>query len=426
MVDGLTTGTSSWRESAPQSTSIESSILIARNTIYEEELWQELHRESRVLANQGVRVVGTEIYFPMTSRKDIVLDLVPIEAENLKFRKDDNDEATAEMISLALHLLLSHSHGQNLRRRSQMPPPITNRPPPNLPYNLLRPILARVHHESIVSSLTDLLRPLTKALNYTGVSNAQYSLNTTPPASVGTIVQQSPDRVLDAMISNLSAEFNLPLTESPRSQSLNIRLKTILFPNIETRFQVTTTGLISDFCKPPPNPLSIEEVKDYVLWATACALVAMFSQYGDQDGDEAVDVNDGGGPNMRTTYGWQSTHNPTVLRMSCNEMDSKELRITVTKISTLKEMLEIRADFKHIWGGAESVRLPKISTFSATHVWKSDGANYDSSEADVGTHGKITLEQFVKDGEKWIGDSRQGVGVQLGDAHEADNGFSWP
>lgn len=420
MVDGLTTGTSAWQESAQQSTSIESLILEARNTIYEEELWQELHRESRLLANQGVRVVGTEIWCPMTSRKNIVLDLVPIEAENFKFRNDDNDEAAAEMISLALHLLLSHSHAQNLRRRSQMPPPITSRPPPNVPYSLLRPILARFHHESIVSSLTDLLNPLTKALNCAGVSDAQFSLNTALPASVGSIVGQSPDRVLDTLISNLSAEFNLPLTGPPLSQSLDIRLKTILFSNVETRFQINTTGPISDFCKPPPNPLSVDEVKDYILWATACALAARFSQDGTPDGDEAGDANDGGGAKMWNTYGWQSTHNPTVLKMPCNMVDSKELRIIVTKAGTLKEMIEIRADFKHIRGGAEGVRLLKKSAFSATHVWKSDGADYDSSETQAGHHGKITLEQFVKDGEKWMGDSKPGVGVQLGEGHEAD------
>jgi hypothetical protein len=232
-------------------------------------------------------------------------------------------------------------------------------------------------------------------------------------------LQQSPHGIIDALITNLSAEFNILLTESPEPQYLNIRLRTILYPNIETLFQITATGgPISYSCKPPPKPLSLDDVKDYILWATACALAGMFSYHGDQARDQAVNVNNTNGPEAGSTYGWQTTHSPTILKMPCkNEMDSKELRIVVHMASTDKEIVEVRADFKHIRGGAEILMVPKKSALSATHIWESDGSNYAFPKRDIEDPRDVTLKQFVKDAEKWTGASSPTAGLPFKDGN---------
>jgi hypothetical protein len=94
--------------------------------------------------------------------------------------------------------------------------------------------------------------------------------------------------------------------------------------------------------------------------------------------------------------------------MPCkNEMDSKELRIVVHMASIEKETIEVRADFTHIRGGADTVVVPKKSALSATRIWRSDGSNYDFPKRDIEGPENVTLKHFVKDAEKQTGASSQ-------------------
>ena len=58
---------------------VEDLILRARNTIYEEELFHEITREARVLANQGVRNSVSMIQLPTSKDQQITIDLVPLD-----------------------------------------------------------------------------------------------------------------------------------------------------------------------------------------------------------------------------------------------------------------------------------------------------------------------------------------------------------
>lgn len=108
-------------------------VVQARNAIFEQELWQELHREGRNLHNQGVRCDNNEIRFGCVNGFEIVLDLIPgdeLDDPFLNTLEKHNNLATVVWISL--HVLLSQAHKERYRRRVQKPLPIGAGPPPTI------------------------------------------------------------------------------------------------------------------------------------------------------------------------------------------------------------------------------------------------------------------------------------------------------
>lgn len=423
------TGQSAPFQSVQDQASIGSSILLARNTIFEEELWQELNREARTLANQGVRAVGDEIICSMTVNKRIVLDLKAIEDQEPQYRADGlNDNTTAEMISLSLRLLLSYAHRQNYRRRSRHAIVISSRPPPNPTYNLLRPVLARLHHEAIISDLTNLLAPLSRALISAGSAESSY---TTIIAQVTSAIQAQAqlskntpsisERTVNALMNNLSAEFTIPIIQSTfPPQVLTIRVHTPLM--LDTRFEITLTGSLAKFCKPPPPPSSIDEVKGYILWATACALAATFADPDEQPKNDGVDMNEADQEKRSSGIrGWRLTHNPTILRKSfANEKDSKQLSFEVVVVPGEQQRVDIRVMYMYIEAGTEEAKPPGINSLGVvSHVWKGGRAKNDISEQQNGdAKENILLRQFVEDAGRWgksSGDGEQTFGDEYDD-----------
>jgi hypothetical protein len=62
-----------------ESASIENLILQARNSVYEEELFYELSREARQLANQGVRTIEDTIVLSLGDTTQILIDLILVD-----------------------------------------------------------------------------------------------------------------------------------------------------------------------------------------------------------------------------------------------------------------------------------------------------------------------------------------------------------
>lgn len=432
---GTTTGESSSSEPIRNPSSIESSILLARNTIFEEELWQELNREARILASQGVRLIGDEVVCGMNGNKRIVLDLQTAEDNGLQRGTEgpNDDDAVAEMISFSLRLLLSHAHRQNHHRRSRPPPPITNRPSPRAPYSLLRPIIMRLHHEAVVSSLMSLLAPLSRALISMGVCDSAHTMTA---ASITSTIETKaksaknppplPEQTIDALISHLSAEVTIPLTKTPfPSQSLTIQLLTPL-SSLETRFRVTVTGPLTLSCKPPPNPSTVDEVKGYVLWATACALAGAFIDANEQLHNDGA-IADAGRVNTRDRdtqkeeesasglRGWQLTHNPTVLRKSFkNEKESKELAFKVISIPRDQHTVKVKASYKFVNGQ----QLVGRENGAITHIWNSGTAKDNPAVQQNGEEEEdMQLRQFVENVGKWSQPSPD-ISYGFGDGYE--------
>lgn len=146
-------------------------LLQARNSLYDEELHYELHREARTLVNQGVRCIGDVIHLPYENDKHVLLDLVSSgDAVELSEEGAQEDSIIARAVALAARLLLSHAHRNNLRRRSQLPPPLTERRPPRPTYVILRLILSHLQHRSRIASMRDFLSGIRNSLAAAGLT----------------------------------------------------------------------------------------------------------------------------------------------------------------------------------------------------------------------------------------------------------------
>ena len=264
--------------------SIEKLILQARDSIYDEELHHELHREARTLANQGVRCMGDVIHLPYEHNKHVLLDLIPYDQAAQPSEEsalEDNWVPTA--IALAARLLLSHAHRQNLRRRSQPPPPLTERRSPRPTYSILRPILAHLQHRSCLASMRDFLSGLSRTLAAAD-SSFEYdeAVSTSIDLSnVSEMVARTGSPTAEVLGNTLTAPLQTSITLVVPSQSTNItiNLRTHLSaPLFGTNYQVTITSSPpnSVISQMPPSMhfVSANDAEDHILHLLTLDLVS--------------------------------------------------------------------------------------------------------------------------------------------------------
>lgn len=222
--DGTSCGASSIPQSKSNEVAIDEQVLQARNTLYEEELFHELGREARLLANRGAHVSSKQMMIPLDERTQLQIDLV-----NLKNNKSNDacgsDQQLADGVAISLRILLLHAHEQNLQRRSQPPPLMTLRPKPVPEYALLRPIITHLQHRNRVKSLTAFLQTILQPLSSAGIPS-----NIEPPeplhALEPTVMSSSnhkPHTLLSILIKPLTTTLTLHL---PTSHPLKIAIHT--------------------------------------------------------------------------------------------------------------------------------------------------------------------------------------------------------
>lgn len=148
---------------------VETLILNARNSIYDEELHHELHREARSYTNHGIRCIDDKILLPFTDEKEIEIDLLSSTQDETSINIDLSDNLVAGSIGILLRVLLSHAHRQNLRRRSLPPPRITENKTPRPVHAILRPIVENLQHRSALNSLQKFLNQVSEPLLAAGL-----------------------------------------------------------------------------------------------------------------------------------------------------------------------------------------------------------------------------------------------------------------
>ena len=151
--------------------SIENNIRLARNTIYDEELYHEAYREARSLTNRGIQCMAESIKIPLKEGRSLNIDLAPMEDDPSEeigavvgAGPHSSDYYLARAFGLACKLLLSHAHRQNYNLRTQQPPPLTERKPPRPIYSILRPLLALLQQQSALNDHSDFLQKVRTTL----------------------------------------------------------------------------------------------------------------------------------------------------------------------------------------------------------------------------------------------------------------------
>lgn len=236
--------------------SVTKEILRARNSIFDEELHHELHREARRLVNQGVRCVGGRVLLPYTNDEQIEIDLVSLEDGDEDSEAPEGDNTIADAIALSLRILLSHAHQQNLHRRSQIPPPLRDTKPPRPIYALLKPVIEHLRHQSHVTSLQHFLNNLQSIL-----SAAALPFSFTPPTSPYNFAAMPTNKpALEPLIQTLTAPLHstttlhlpTPPTTPPTTATITIHT-TLLPPHHSTTYTLT----LHHPPPPPSNPTSL-------------------------------------------------------------------------------------------------------------------------------------------------------------------------
>ncbi|KAL3418906.1 Mediator of RNA polymerase II transcription subunit 17 [Phlyctema vagabunda] len=381
--DGIETGQSSLSSAVTEDSPIEHFILQARNSIFAEELWQELNRESRTLASYGIRAQETTITCPITPTKTMILDLVPIDTAITRAAVGDN--TLAEGLSLALHILLSYTHRKNYRRRVKPQPPIsaTKRSTPT--YDLLRPIVARLCHQNTLIALNSLLTPLFSTLTSTG-------LDPLPHYTIGTTRGNTPADLTaaESVISTLFDRFEVTtsLTVAPSlSMIIKSRTSQYLYGGVAGTAHLVSIkqpSLLPETFRPPNTLSTFGEVKDLIYWFVSCSLAAMFAA----EGDDETSISSGG------KEGWYPTSQMNVLRKSfAGQARSKQLSFEVKD-----DKLEVRWEW--LSGTEEGNSRRKLDKGEGVYQWKGSriGGMFLGEGIDEVIRG---LEHVVEDAGTW-------------------------
>ncbi|EKG20233.1 Mediator complex subunit Med17 [Macrophomina phaseolina MS6] len=250
---GETVGSSSQNTLAlaPESDlEIEDLIRRARDSLFEEELFHEISIESRQLLSYNVRYRDHAIIIPTgLDREDskdgenteIHVDLIGIDdVDELSSRRPY--DGLAEDVALTLRLLLTHVHSQRLRRRTQPPPALTDRPRPEQQYPIIRILLNFIHHHAATDALRSYLTTVEQILRRAGLpfetsfESAFASLSESVSTAYST---RSRLPQLDALMAVLSrpltttATISLPSTSdkcADTREHLAITLRTLITP----------------------------------------------------------------------------------------------------------------------------------------------------------------------------------------------------
>ncbi|KLJ12316.1 hypothetical protein EMPG_12630 [Blastomyces silverae] len=238
-------------ELAPGDDAIEHRIRLARDVLYEEELFHELNREARTLLQHGIESKENLIQFQASDNQQILIDMVGLDECNISDpdQEEHAEDALAEAVAQSLRLLLSHAHRKKYRRRARIPPPVTLKRRPNPEYSLLQPIVSYLQHKSALQRLRSFLSTITRTLQLAGLKcNHDVSpliFVKLPP--VNQTIPSASERDTLPFVESLVDTFLTPLESivtgtflSPAS-SFKIRIVTNISPNgYGTEFEIAT------------------------------------------------------------------------------------------------------------------------------------------------------------------------------------------
>uniref|UniRef100_A0A060TDV7 Mediator of RNA polymerase II transcription subunit 17 n=1 Tax=Blastobotrys adeninivorans TaxID=409370 RepID=A0A060TDV7_BLAAD len=168
-------GRSSCRRLLLEETSVREEIKNARTLIFEEELFYEIVQEAQRLASYKVNVTDGKVVINLYDEQIEIERVDPTELLE-QGEQDEDVSLRAELISSALHVLLCYAHRRNLQRRRQIPAPMNSKvkPTPASIY-LLRPIIAHLQHDKVITRTSRLLDMLVQGYDDAKVQLDRYS-----------------------------------------------------------------------------------------------------------------------------------------------------------------------------------------------------------------------------------------------------------
>lgn len=339
-------------------TPIEDQILQANRALSEEELFHEVSREGRLLANQGVQMFSTVIKFDVGDKTNIQLCLINPETEPIPATSSTSAEEMANAIALSLRILLAHAHQQNLQRRSNAPPPMTLKARALPEYALLRPVMSHLQHTSSLDNLRAFTASVLLPLSNAGVNaSVKFTLlnNLNWPKKLKASSWHAKD-LLGPLTVPLESKMSFEL---PTRRSLDLTIRTFLgSPIFGTEFSVNPISY-GTMTLSPPRLETVVEVQKFVCHVIMMD-VAVFIEGLHKTSPQVVRQNDAGdtGPTPPAQLSW-------------NVSDIHHGELSLQKIPPATAKLQVR-----VWQDQLGLRhmsnVKKGTGDMVSYVWESD------------------------------------------------------
>jgi mediator of RNA polymerase II transcription subunit 17 len=263
-------------------TTLEARIRHARDSIFDEELFREMTRESRTMPSLGVTMRGQTIRLPTggageLNSIEILLDLVPLDQETgSQINTANPDDVVAQAMALAARLILSQAHREKLNKRSEVPMPMAERNEEKPIMSILKPLISFSLHMSSLKAVNSYVDSVASVL-----STARIDVATTTAAF------QLPEGTQITNASDL-----VTILKSPFTSTAHMKLKT---PRDEVDITITletslaqTQDLTSAFILSVPDqqPVHLDSIEDLAPLsdvAIASTLAAGLRSVADED-----------------------------------------------------------------------------------------------------------------------------------------------
>lgn len=219
---------------------IEESIRHARDTLFEEELFHEMTLEARILLSYDVQLRNNEIIIPTGAKSGALGDEIRIDLVDLDdstFPSSQIMDTLAQAVAFSLRLLLCYVFRQRFKRRTEIPPPLSNRKQEKAPEVILRPIMTFFRHQTDVTAVRQFSATISNALKAAGhaatvvvktdIDLADLAKGTTTESAESTF-----EKLLAALIAPLKTTISITTTPSNPSISqidISIDIRTLMY-----------------------------------------------------------------------------------------------------------------------------------------------------------------------------------------------------
>ncbi|TKA77858.1 hypothetical protein B0A55_05159 [Friedmanniomyces simplex] len=217
---------------------LEARIRHARDSLFDEELYHEILRESRGQASLGVSTRGNGIVFKADSTEsphaaEVVLELVALDEGPDEAGGAREGDAMAQAVALAARMLLSQAHREKVNKRSAVPPPLSERKDERSSLPILRPIMAFILHKAAIDQVNGYLASIASLLSAASIERHDR------PAAF-TFTQEMEAGGVDDLISMLMQRWTSEASLGIGSKQLTMRLETTLSQAFGTQYTLTT------------------------------------------------------------------------------------------------------------------------------------------------------------------------------------------
>ncbi|KAK3679370.1 RNA polymerase II mediator complex subunit [Recurvomyces mirabilis] len=219
---------------------LETRIRHARDSLFDEELYHELVRESRSATSLGVSMKGSSICFHSGAdddgdRAEVSFDLVSLDdSDNVSAKGGLEQDSVAQAIALASRLLLTQAHRDRLRKRAEVPLPISENRKDDQPLlPILKPIIAFLMHQTAIDQCNTYLKRLDKLLSKANLEYQWEKAHVNLPAL-------SDAKCAEAVIRALMQPWKSDSLLSIENHKIAINMETSLAYGFGTNWSLTT------------------------------------------------------------------------------------------------------------------------------------------------------------------------------------------